>query len=98
MNQTIIDSKIAVVNEVKAKLESSASSVVVEYRGLSVESFQQRDLRLAEEESVAVNGHLQVVLWQAPARRRHAFVWHCDELCLHQSSGLAFRLTPQQQS
>ena len=45
MNQSIIDSKIAVVNEVKEKFESSASSVVVEYRGLSVK--QVTELRRA---------------------------------------------------
>jgi len=41
MNQSIIDSKITVVNEVKEKLESSASSVVVEYRGLSVKEITE---------------------------------------------------------
>jgi large subunit ribosomal protein L10 len=40
-NQSIIDTKITVVNEVKEKLESSASSVVVEYRGLSVKEITE---------------------------------------------------------
>ena len=50
MNQTIIDSKIAVVNEVREKIEASASSVVVEYRGLSVKEVTElRRLLLKED-------------------------------------------------
>lgn len=36
MNQTIIDNKKAVVEEISAKMKESQSTVVVEYRGLSV--------------------------------------------------------------
>lgn len=36
MNQTIIDSKSAVVNEISEKMRESLSTVVVEYRGLTV--------------------------------------------------------------
>ena len=49
MNQSIIDSKIAVVNEVKEKFESSASSVVVEYRGLSVKEVTELRRALLKE-------------------------------------------------
>lgn len=46
MNQSILESKKAVVSEVSAKLKASASSVVVEYRGLTVKEVTQlrRDL------------------------------------------------------
>ena len=50
MNQSIIDSKIAVVNEVREKLESSASSVVVEYRGLSVKQVTELRRALLKED------------------------------------------------
>jgi len=36
MNQAIIDSKKAVVSEIAQKMKESQSTVVVEYRGLSV--------------------------------------------------------------
>jgi large subunit ribosomal protein L10 len=36
MNQTILDSKIELVGEIAAKLRDAQSSVVVEYRGLTV--------------------------------------------------------------
>ena len=38
MNQAIIDSKKAVVSEIAQKMKESQSTVVVEYRGLSVAS------------------------------------------------------------
>jgi len=46
MNQSILESKKAVVSEVSEKLKASASSVVVEYRGLTVREVTQlrRDL------------------------------------------------------
>jgi len=49
MNQSIIDSKVAVVNEVKEKLESSSSAVVVEYRGLSVKEVTELRRLLMKE-------------------------------------------------
>ncbi|MDQ0361212.1 50S ribosomal protein L10 [Breznakia pachnodae] len=47
MNQAILDSKKAVVDEIAGKFNESASTVVVEYRGLSVAEVTQlrRDLR-----------------------------------------------------
>jgi len=36
MNQTVIDAKKVVVEEIQSKIASSSSTVVVEYRGLSV--------------------------------------------------------------
>lgn len=47
MNQAIIDSKKAVVSEIAQKMKESQSTVVVEYRGLSVAEVTQlrRDLR-----------------------------------------------------
>lgn len=47
MNQSIIDSKKAVVSEIANKMKESQSTVVVEYRGLSVAQVTQlrRDLR-----------------------------------------------------
>jgi large subunit ribosomal protein L10 len=36
MNQSILQTKQELVKEIQAKLKESASSVVVEYRGLSV--------------------------------------------------------------
>ena len=47
MNQTILDSKKAVVAEVTEKLKASKSSVVVEYRGLTVKEVTdlRRELR-----------------------------------------------------
>lgn len=36
MNQTVIDAKKLVVEEIQAKIATSSSTVVVEYRGLSV--------------------------------------------------------------
>lgn len=49
MNQSIIDSKITVVNEVKEKFESSSSAVVVEYRGLSVKEVTELRRLLLKE-------------------------------------------------
>ena len=49
MNQSIIDSKVTVVNEVKEKLESSSSAVVVEYRGLSVKEVTELRRLLLKE-------------------------------------------------
>lgn len=49
MNQSIIDSKVAVVNEVKEKFESSSSAVVVEYRGLSVKEVTELRRALLKE-------------------------------------------------
>lgn len=49
MNQSIIDSKVAVVNEVKGKFESSSSAVVVEYRGLSVKEVTELRRALLKE-------------------------------------------------
>ena len=49
MNQSIIDSKVTVVNEVKEKLESSSSAVVVEYRGLSVKEVTELRRLLMKE-------------------------------------------------
>lgn len=47
MNQAILDSKKAMVEEIAGKFKDSASSVVVEYRGLTVAEVTQlrRDLR-----------------------------------------------------
>jgi len=47
MNQTILDSKKAVVAEVTEKLKASKSAVVVEYRGLTVKEVTdlRRELR-----------------------------------------------------
>lgn len=47
MNQAIIDSKKAVVSEISQKMKESDSSVVVEYRGLSVAEVTElrRELR-----------------------------------------------------
>jgi len=47
MNQSILDSKKAMVVEVAEKLKTSASSVVVEYRGLTVKEVTdlRRELR-----------------------------------------------------
>ncbi len=47
MNQSIIDSKKAVVEEIAGKMRESGSTVVVEYRGLTVAQVTQlrRDLR-----------------------------------------------------
>lgn len=47
MNQAILDSKKAVVDEIAGKFNEAASTVVVEYRGLSVAEVTQlrRDLR-----------------------------------------------------
>ena len=47
MNQAIIDSKKAVVSEIAQKMKEADSTVVVEYRGLSVAEVTQlrRDLR-----------------------------------------------------
>lgn len=49
MNQTILESKKVVVAEVVEKLKSSASSVVVEYRGLSVREVTQLRRELLKE-------------------------------------------------
>ncbi|MEG0468974.1 50S ribosomal protein L10 [Amedibacillus sp. YH-ame10] len=47
MNQAIVDSKKAVVSEIAQKMKDATSTVVVEYRGLSVSEVTQlrRDLR-----------------------------------------------------
>ena len=47
MNKSIIEQKETLVNEVSEELKSSASSIVVEYRGLTVEKMSElrRELR-----------------------------------------------------
>lgn len=47
MNQSIIDNKKAIVEEIAGKMKSAESTVVVEYRGLTVAQVTQlrRDLR-----------------------------------------------------
>ena len=47
MNKSIIERKETLVNEVSEELKSSASSIVVEYRGLTVEKISElrRELR-----------------------------------------------------
>lgn len=49
MNQSILESKKAVVSEIREKLEKSASSVVVEYRGLSVAEVTELRRELLKE-------------------------------------------------
>lgn len=49
MNQSILESKKAVVGEITEKLKSSASSVVVEYRGLSVREVTELRRELMKE-------------------------------------------------
>ena len=41
MNQTILESKKAIVSEIADKMQASASTVVVEYRGLTVHEVTQ---------------------------------------------------------
>ena len=50
MNQDILDQKQAVIDEIAAKFETSVSSVVVEYRGLSVAEVTELRRALREEE------------------------------------------------
>ena len=47
MNKTIIEQKETLVNEVSEEMKNSASTVVVEYRGLTVEKISElrRELR-----------------------------------------------------
>ncbi|MEF2782566.1 50S ribosomal protein L10 [Erysipelotrichaceae bacterium HCN-30851] len=49
MNQAIIDSKKAVVSEIAQKMKESESTVVVEYRGLSVAEMTELRRNLREE-------------------------------------------------
>lgn len=49
MNQTIVESKKAVVSEIAEKLKASESTVVVEYRGLSVKEVTELRRALREE-------------------------------------------------
>ena len=49
MNQAVLDAKIAAVNEVSDKIKSSASAVVVEYRGLNVAEVTELRRSLREE-------------------------------------------------
>lgn len=49
MNQAIIDAKKAVVSEISEKMKNSASTVVVEYRGLTVAEVTQLRHNLREE-------------------------------------------------
>ena len=50
MNQTILQTKQALVKEIKDKLEASSSSVVVEYRGLSVREITELRRELLKED------------------------------------------------
>ncbi len=49
MNQSIIDAKKAVVTEIADKMKASQSTVVVEYRGLTVAEMTQLRRALREE-------------------------------------------------
>ena len=49
MNEAILQNKIALVDEVTEKFKNSNSTVVVEYRGLSVEEITQLRRALREE-------------------------------------------------
>lgn len=70
MNQTIIDAKSEVVNEIAGKFQNAQSSVVVEYRGLSVAEITELRRELRE------NGVDFKVYKNTLARRA------CDELGL----------------
>lgn len=50
MNQDILDQKQAVIDEITGKFEAAVSSVVVEYRGLSVAEVTELRRALREEE------------------------------------------------
>ena len=50
MNQALIESKKAVVSEITEKLKNSESTVVVEYRGLSVKEITDLRRALREED------------------------------------------------
>lgn len=50
MNQSILQTKKALVTEIKEKFEASASSVVVEYRGLSVREITELRRELLKED------------------------------------------------
>ena len=50
MNQAVIESKKAVVSEIAEKLKTSESTVVVEYRGLSVKEITDLRRALREED------------------------------------------------
>ncbi|HBS91354.1 MAG TPA: 50S ribosomal protein L10 [Erysipelotrichaceae bacterium] len=49
MNQSILDQKVAVVNEISEKFSGNQSSVVVEYRGLSVGQVTELRRKLRDE-------------------------------------------------
>lgn len=49
MNQSILDQKVAVVNEISEKFSENQSSVVVEYRGLSVGQVTELRRKLRDE-------------------------------------------------
>ncbi|MEG0346013.1 MAG: 50S ribosomal protein L10 [Erysipelotrichaceae bacterium] len=49
MNETIINAKAAVVNEISEKMKNATSSVVVEYRGLSVTEITELRVLLRAE-------------------------------------------------
>ncbi|MFV0380688.1 MAG: 50S ribosomal protein L10 [Breznakia sp.] len=50
MNQTILDSKVALVDEITTKFKDAASAVIVEYRGLSVSEVTELRRELRNEE------------------------------------------------
>lgn len=50
MNQSILDSKVALVDEITTKFKDAASAVVVEYRGLSVGEVTELRRQLRAEE------------------------------------------------
>ena len=50
MNQTILESKKAIVSEIADKMQASASTVVVEYRGLTVHEVTQLRRELMKED------------------------------------------------
>ena len=49
MNQTVLESKQSIVSEIQEKLTKSSSSVIAEYRGLSVEEVTELRRKLRAE-------------------------------------------------
>ncbi len=51
MNKTIIEQKESLVNQVSDEMKNSASTIVVEYRGLTVEKISELRRKLREEDA-----------------------------------------------
>ena len=76
MNEALLQEKVALVNEVTEKMKNSSSSVVAEYRGLTVEEVTQLR-RALREENVELKVYKNNIVRRAAEATGHEALGEC---------------------